>query len=181
MLRMPTIRLATVADIPVLNELRSELLAELRAHRGSTESPASLEPANAEYLRRALPSGQYVGWIAEEAGAPVGIAGCFFFERPPMERPGAVLEGRVVNVYTRPAWRGRGIGSALTRAAIEHARGRGARRLRLGAAPDGIGVYARLGFQPVTTEMELRLRPPADAPGAGSADAAGAAPSPGRA
>src|SRR5512142_545919 len=119
---MVTIRLAAVADIPTINELRTEMLNELRAHRGSSESAENLAASNAEYLARAIPSGQYAGWIAEEEGAPVGIAGCFFFERPPMERPGAVLEGRIVNVYTRPGWRGRGVGGALTRAAIEHAR-----------------------------------------------------------
>ncbi len=156
---MVTIRLATPADIPLVNALRTEMLNELRAHRGSSEGADNLEASNAEYLARAIPSGQYAGWIAEEGGAPVAISGCFYFERPPMERPGAVLEARIVNVYTRREWRGRGIGSALTRAAIEHARARGARRVRLGAAPDGRGVYARLGFQPVTTEMELKLLP----------------------
>ncbi len=162
---MLSIRLATVADIPVVNALRTEMLNELRAHRGSSDPAQDLEASNAEYLARAIPSGQYAGWLAEEDGEPVGIAGCFYFERPPMERPGAVLEGRIVNVYTRPAWRGRGVGSALTRAAIEHARARGARRVRLGAAPDGRGVYARLGFQPVANEMELRLLPEATPPG----------------
>ncbi len=154
---MTAIRLATISDIPLLNRLRTELLAELRAQRGSSDSPANLEASNAEYLARAIPSGQYAGWIAEEEGDAVGMAGCFFFERPPMERPGAVLEGRIVNVYTRPPWRRRGIASALTRAAVEHARTRGARRVRLGAARDGRRVYERLGFQLVTTEMELRL------------------------
>ncbi len=171
---MPTIRLATVADIPAINALRTEMLNELRAHRGSSESAENLEAGNAEYLARAIPSGQFAGWLAQEDGQPVGMSGCFYFERPPMERPGAVLEGRIVNVYTRPGWRGRGIGGALTRAAVEHARSRGARRVRLGAAPDGRGVYARLGFQPVTTEMELRLL----ATGAGAAGESAAPSSP---
>ncbi len=166
---MPTIRPATVADIPVLIALRSEFLAEMRSRaHGTITSPANLEASTAEYFARALPSGQYAAWLAEESGEPIGMSGCFFFERPPMERPGAVLEGRVVNVYTRPAWRRRGLGEALVRAAIEHARGRGARRLRLGAAPDGRGVYERLGFQLVPNEMELRFIHP-DAPPAGPA------------
>jgi len=161
---MPSIRPATVADIPQLIALRSEFLAEMRSRaHGSITSPANLEPSTAEYFARSIPSGQYAGWLAEEGAEAIGMAGCFFFERPPMERPGAALEGRVVNVYTRPAWRRRGVGAALVQAAIEHARALGARRLRLGAAPAGLGVYERLGFQPVTNEMELRFIRP-DAP-----------------
>jgi GNAT superfamily N-acetyltransferase len=157
---MATIRRAGPPDIPLLVSLRSEFLAELRrnAHAGApTTSPVNLEASTAEYFSRAIPSGQYAAWLAEEAGVPVGMVGCLFFERPPMERPGALLEGRVVNVYTRPEWRGRGIGGLLLRELTEHARLRGARRLRLGATADACPLYTRLGFLPVATEMELRL------------------------
>ena len=174
---MPTIRAGTLADIPTLIALRSEFLAEMRARaHGSITSPANLEASTAEYFRRAIASGQYAAWLAEQGAEAIGMAGCFFFERPPMERPGAVLEGRVVNVYTRPAWRRQGLGEALVRAAVEHARALGARRLRLGAAPDGRGLYQRLGFQAVPNEMELRFLLP-DPP----ASSAAGAPAPGRA
>ena len=160
MLRMATIRRAGPPEIPLLVSLRSEFLSELRqrAHVGAPAmSPVNLEASTAEYLARAIPSGQYAGWLAEEAGVAVGMAGCLFFERPPMERPGAALEGRVVNVYTRPGWRGRGIGQALMREVVAHARSVGARRLRLGATTEGRRIYDLLGFLPVANEMELRL------------------------
>lgn len=168
MLRMATIRRADLPDIPRLISLRSEFLTELRgrAHPGFTAtSPANLEAGTAEYYARAIPSGQYVGWLAEEGGEAVGMVGCFFFERPPMERPGSVLEGRIVNVYTRPAWRGRGLALELMQAAVSYARDVGARRLRLGATDDARGIYERLGFVAVPNEMELRLiRPDLPAP-----------------
>ncbi len=156
------IRLATVADIPLLVKLRTEFLEELRgrAHAGVLPgrlSAANLEASTRDYYARAMPAGQFVAWMAEEEGEAVGMAGIFYFERPPMEKPGAVLEGRIVNVYTRPAWRGRGLGTDLTRRAVEHARGRGARRVRLGAAEGARRVYERLGFNPVSAEMELRF------------------------
>lgn len=169
---MPTIRQAEPTDIPELVRLRTRFLAELRhgaggpdgrASAGDEPSPAELasaallEESTAAYYGRALPAGQFVGWLAEEAGEVVGMAGVFYFERPPMERPGAVLEGRIVNVYTRPGWRGRGIGTALTRVAVEHARARGARRVRLGTTETARPMYARLGFRPVTRELELPL------------------------
>ncbi len=156
------IRLATVEDIPLLVRLRTEFLEELRgqAHPGVLPgqlSAANLEPSTAEYYARALPSGQFAAWLAEEGGEAAGMAGIFYFERPPMEKPGGLLEGRIVNVFTRPAFRGRGLGTELTRCAVEHARARGARRVRLGAAEGGRRIYERLGFTPVSAEMELRF------------------------
>ena len=99
---MPTIRQAEPTDIPELVRLRTRFLAELRhgaggpdgrASAGDEPSPAELasaallEESTAAYYGRALPAGQFVGWLAEEAGEVVGMAGVFYFERPPMERP----------------------------------------------------------------------------------------------
>ena len=156
------IRLATLDDIPLLVRLRTEFLEELRAqaHPGVLPgrlSAANLEPSTAEYYARAMPVGQFVAWLAVAEGEAVGTAGIFYFERPPMEKPGGLLEGRIVNVYTRPAWRGRGLGTELTQCAVEHARARGARRVRLGASEGGRRIYQRLGFTPVSAEMELRF------------------------
>ncbi len=49
-------------------------------------------------------------------------------------------------VNTDPAWRGRGIGTAMTAFALRDARARGARRACLSATTAGRGIYARLGF-----------------------------------
>ncbi|NUU07824.1 GNAT family N-acetyltransferase [Leifsonia sp. C5G2] len=62
----------------------------------------------------------------------------------------AVLAGDAVaveHVVTEPSHRGRGIGSALTAAAVEAGRAAGARRAVLTASPDGAGLYRRLGFE----------------------------------
>ena len=53
----------------------------------------------------------------------------------------------IVNVATREGARGRGIGSALTAAAVTRALGRGAPLCQLLATPSGQPVYARLGFR----------------------------------
>jgi ribosomal protein S18 acetylase RimI-like enzyme len=55
-------------------------------------------------------------------------------------------DARVTFVNTDPVWRGRGIGTAMTALALQHARERGARRACLSATAAGQGIYARLGF-----------------------------------
>lgn len=58
------------------------------------------------------------------------------------------------NVCTREAFRRRGLGTAVTRAALWHARQTGCRHGVLQASGDGYRVYARLGFRDVGRFVE---------------------------
>ena len=53
----------------------------------------------------------------------------------------------VEHVVTSARHRGKGVGTALTRAAIAEGRARGATAAILTASPDGLGIYRRLGFE----------------------------------
>ncbi|HET9986557.1 MAG TPA: GNAT family N-acetyltransferase [Longimicrobiales bacterium] len=162
---MVTIRVVTPEDVPLLVGLRTEFMREMRGPvRAAAEPPELLAEAAAAYFARAVPSGQYRGWFAVDAeGDVVAMVGCFFLERPPMETPVRLVEGRIVNVYTRPAWRGQGIARRLLEEAIAFARANDVRRLRLGATDAGRPLYESLGFRPVLTEMELPLGASPDA------------------
>jgi GNAT superfamily N-acetyltransferase len=59
-------------------------------------------------------------------------------------------------VFVKPAYRRRGIASVLMQMAVDWARERGCRRVRLRTSDDGRGLYASLGFN-VGREMELNL------------------------
>ncbi|AHH99447.1 GNAT family N-acetyltransferase [Kutzneria albida] len=60
--------------------------------------------------------------------------------------PGAALVEHVVTAETA---RGRGAGTAVTRACLDVARAAGYRHAVLTASPDGAGIYTRLGFRTV--------------------------------
>src|SRR5262249_1182004 len=86
---------------------------------------AGLLAASIAFLRDAIPSGEYLGWVASPADEPGTIvAGAGVQRRRTLPhpsfrlRPGHLAEGRqaiVLNVYTEPAWRRRGIADALMR------------------------------------------------------------------
>lgn len=60
------------------------------------------------------------------------------------------------NMYTLPEYRGRGVGTALVAAAVaHHLKATRVKRIRLHATEQGRPVYARAGFVPGETEMEL--------------------------
>jgi GNAT superfamily N-acetyltransferase len=58
-------------------------------------------------------------------------------------------EATVLFVNTDPGWRGRGIGAAMTAAALRAAAGAGARRAALDSSDAGARIYRRLGFESV--------------------------------
>jgi len=55
----------------------------------------------------------------------------------------------VIFVNTHPDWRGRGVGQAMTAAALRAAQNSGARRACLDSSDAGLSIYARLGFKTV--------------------------------
>jgi len=65
----------------------------------------------------------------------------------------------VHHVVTRPEFRRRGIGSALTVRVLHEARTRGYRVAVLTASPDGIGSYHRIGFHPYCSVRRYEWEP----------------------
>ncbi|MFG3555388.1 GNAT family N-acetyltransferase [Micromonospora sp. NPDC047557] len=64
----------------------------------------------------------------------------------------AWLSHGLVTLYfvgTQPEQRRQGVGAAMTRAALDLARERGAHTAALTSSPSGEGIYRRLGFRPV--------------------------------
>jgi len=78
-----------------------------------------------------------VNYVASIDGEPVSVAALF---------DGAGVAG-IYNVATIPSARGRGIGRAVTAAAMAEGVRRGLRVAALGASPLGYPVYRRLGFE----------------------------------
>lgn len=58
-------------------------------------------------------------------------------------------QGTLLFVNTHPDWRGRGIGQAMTAAALRDARSRGATQACLDSTLAGLPIYRRLGFEVV--------------------------------
>jgi ribosomal protein S18 acetylase RimI-like enzyme len=66
----------------------------------------------------------------------------------------------VLFVNTDPNWRGRGVGLAMTAAALRAAREHGARFACLDATDAGLSIYRRLGFEVVTPTTRFFAQSP---------------------
>jgi GNAT superfamily N-acetyltransferase len=118
-------------------------------------------------LRDAIPSGEYTGWLAldpDDSARVVAGAGAQMREVIPFPLTNSagsvrVADGRqaiVVNVYTEPAHRRRGLARLLMNEVIQWARDTRVESLVLHAAPDGRPLYDQLGFQ---STNEMRYMP----------------------
>jgi GNAT superfamily N-acetyltransferase len=146
-------RRATPRDIEAIAQLRIAMAREIVP--AEAPDPGEYLHATRRYLHRAMPAGEYRGWIAESGDRIIATVGFFIFERPPLSRSGATREGRVVTVYTLPDWRGRGIATRMLTELVADARAQGLGRLRLAAVPTARPLYERLGFRALDREMEL--------------------------
>jgi GNAT superfamily N-acetyltransferase len=98
------------------------------------------EAAWVEEMYRRIGLGDDVPWrhyLGRLGGAPVATASLFF----------AAGVAGLYFVSTAPAYRRRGIGAAITLAALRGARRLGFRAAVLGSSPMGHAVYQRLGFR----------------------------------
>lgn len=147
------IRPATPADAPAIAHHRAAMFRDMGLIPGSEVERH--EKAALAYLAPALPSGEYLGWVVEAAGTVVAGGGVLV--RRLLPRPGfpeAGDEAYVLNVYTEPEHRRRGLARDLMHTILAWCRARTITRVSLHASDEGRGLYESLGFLP-TNEMRL--------------------------
>jgi len=81
-----------------------------------------------------------------------------FHRRPPSFGNPSGVDAYIMNVYTVPEWRRRGVSTMLLEATLEYIRGTDATNAVLHATEMGRPVYEKLGFKPSEGVMTLKLR-----------------------
>jgi GNAT superfamily N-acetyltransferase len=123
-------------DDPVARRIVADALADLAARYGGSGDDTPVDGAEFEG-----PDGGFlVAWVD---GVPAGCGGW-------RTRPGDAVVAEIKRMYTAPAYRGRGVASAVLRAIEESARGAGRRRLVLETGrrqPEAIALYEKVGYQ----------------------------------
>src|SRR5436305_5577115 len=131
------IRPATMDDIPALVRRRCEMFHDMGQLRDDAYD--ALAEAATRYFAEAIPSGEYMAWVVTPRDQPDliiaggGVQLRRILPRPSrdgkFERPGP--QGLVVNVYTEPQWRHKGIAEFVMLAITEWSRQNGVTSLVL--------------------------------------------------
>jgi GNAT superfamily N-acetyltransferase len=151
-------RRATIEDIPALVEYRVRFLNELYDHPEDDETKV-VRKSLLEYFSRAIPSNDFIARVAECDGKIIGTGGMVVWQMP--ARYGGVESGKLgylLNFYTVPEARRKGIGTRLLNELIKEAKSLGLKYLHLHASKDGISIYRKTGFvEPEQPELVLEL------------------------
>jgi ribosomal protein S18 acetylase RimI-like enzyme len=148
------VREATTADLPTILEHRRRMFEDMGY--GQEAALDAMVAAAREPLRRWLVEGLYRGWLVERGGMVAASGGILITIGLPHAADHDTRRATILNVYTEPAHRRRGLARALMAAMIAWCRDQGLPAVTLDASADGRALYEEMGFRP-TTQMRLPL------------------------
>jgi ribosomal protein S18 acetylase RimI-like enzyme len=141
-------------DVDPLVNLRLAFLAEVS---GATGSDPVLRDSLTEYFSKMIPSNEFIGFLAVADSTIIATSGLVFHRHPPSNRNPTGREAYIMNMYTLPEYRRRGIATRLLQMLIDHARQNDCGKISMHALPKGRSIYVNAGFVPIETEMRLNL------------------------
>ena len=150
---MAIVRLATLDDVDELVQMRWDFSAE--DYGVSTVSFEEFYQICSGFLINAIESGNWYIWVAEAGGKLVSHMYLQLIHKVP--RPGKSPDpcyGYVTNVYTRPAFRGQGIGTEIHVAMEKWSKENGVEFLILWPSSNSVQFYKRNGFSPSEEAVE---------------------------
>ena len=153
------IRRAEPADAAILAALRLEFMRIVK--NGGLPDEEDWLSGLSSYFGRSMARGKLLAWLCFDGDEAVASAALRMDpirrDRAPGPGSAGAADGYIMSVYTKPAYRRRGISRALLDLAIEEGRRRGLRRLVLHPTDDGRPLYESLGFRSYRTVMTLPL------------------------
>ena len=151
-------RRANISDIEFLVDYRVRFLNELYNHPEDDETEI-LRKTLRQYFSEAIPSNNFIAWLAEYSGKIIGTSGMVVWRMP--ARYGGLESGRlgyILNLYTVPEARRKGICTRLLNELIKEAKSLGLKYLHLHSSEEGRNIYRKAGFvEPDQIELKLRI------------------------
>jgi GNAT superfamily N-acetyltransferase len=145
------IRRATAQDADIVSWHRARMFQDMGDVAG--DAFEILRAQARTRLEQWIDQGNYIGWLAAPADKPeIIVAGAGVQLQPILPRPldlstiGEGRQGTIVNVFTEPQWRQRGIAGLLIKEIIIWSKNEQIDRLVLHASEEGRSIYERSGF-----------------------------------
>ena len=124
---------------------------------GTVEELDRMVEAATPWLARALANGSYRHWLAiNGSGCVAGGGGVLLSPWPANPHDPCTERAVILNVYTEPESRRRGVARQVMTAILEWTKAYGLRGVNLHASDEGRHLYEMLGFQ-ATNEMRLKF------------------------
>ena len=141
-----SIRLATPDEAPILAEMRRRMFLDMG--KPDDERIRRVVEAFVPWIADAIRKERYIAWVATSSkGEIVSNAGMLLLEWPPNTRDLNLVRGYIMNVWTHPDHRRRGLARRLMEAVLAEAKRREIKVTALHASDYGRALYEQLGYR----------------------------------
>ena len=145
---------ATIEDIDILTETRVEVLRAANQLSDQTDM-SEVREQSYHYYKRALGDGTHIAYLVFDEERFVGAGGVSFYQVMPTYHNPSGNKAYIMNMYTAPEYRRRGIAYHTLDLLVRDVRDRGITAISLEATDMGRPLYEKYGFVKMNDEMEL--------------------------
>ncbi len=145
---------ATIEDIDILTETRIEVLKA--ANKLSDDADMSeVKEQSYNYYKKALRDGTHIAYLVFDKSRFAGAGGVSFFQVMPTYHNPSGKKAYIMNMYTSPEYRRKGIAYKTLDMLVKDAKSMGITAISLEATAMGRPLYEKYGFIKMNDEMEL--------------------------
>lgn len=149
-----TYKRAAIDDIGILTETRIEVLRA--ANKLSNDIDMNeVEKQTYDYYQKALCDGTHIAYLIFDGNRFVGTGGVSFFQVMPTYHNPSGKKAYIMNMYTRPDYRRKGIAYKTLDMLINDTKCKGITSISLEATAMGRPLYEKYGFVKMNDEMGL--------------------------
>ncbi len=147
-----TYKKATLEDI--LTATRIEVLRA--ANKLSDDVDMSeVKKQSYDYYNKALRNGTHIAYLVFDKSRVIGAGGVSFFQVMPTYHNPSGKKAYIMNMYTSPEYRRKGIAYKVLDMLVKDAKSMGISAISLEATVMGLPLYEKYGFTKMKNEMEF--------------------------
>jgi GNAT superfamily N-acetyltransferase len=144
-------------EAELLTSYRMAYLTEMQGER-SEEYQNRLKSELNQYFIEAITEDRVFAFLAEQDHEPLSFGAMVLKKNPGDFNQSSYLEGDILNMFTIPFARRKGISAMILESLIGEASRRGVSKISLHTSKDGEKLYRKFGFtEPVYPVLELCL------------------------
>ena len=148
---------ATIDDLEFLVETRIEVLRAANNLDKSVDMTVIKEQSY-DYYKKSLSNKTHIAYLVFDGEKFVGAGGISFFRVIPTFNNPSGNKAYIMNMYTSPSYRRKGIANKTLDLLVLSAKERGISSISLEATEMGRPLYEKYGFIKMNDEMELPIK-----------------------
>ena len=145
---------ATIEDLDLLVDMRIKVLRAANMLSEETDM-SEVRRCSYRYYKEALCNGSHTAYLVFDGNNVIGTGGASFFQVMPTYHNPSGRKAYIMNMYTDPVYRRRGVAYKTLDLLVRDIRKCGVSAISLEAIEMGKPLYEKYGFVKMQNEMEL--------------------------